>query len=109
MSETKYKVKTTSRFKRDFKLAKRRGLDTGLLEETISVLANGGTLPERYHDHALIGKLDGFRECHVLPDFLLIYLIEDDVLTLTLIESSFGVPHALSSRARREIPSQSVR
>lgn len=40
MSETKYKVKTTSRFKRDFKLAKRRGLDTGLLEETISVLAN---------------------------------------------------------------------
>lgn len=84
MSETKYRVKTTSRFKRDFKLAKRRGLDTGLLEETISVLANGGTLPERYHDHALIGKLDGFRECHVLPDFLLIYLIEDDVLTLTL-------------------------
>ena len=84
MSETKYKVKTTSRFKRDFKLAKRRGLDTGLLEETISVLANGVTLPERYHDHALIGKLDGFRECHVLPDFLLIYLIEDDVLTLTL-------------------------
>lgn len=84
MRKTKYTVKATSRFKKDFRLAKRRGLDIGLLEKAIALLAYGETLPERYRDHALTGDMDGFRECHVLPDFLLVYLIEDDVLTLTL-------------------------
>lgn len=84
MRETKYTVKTTTRFRKDLKVVKRRGLNVGLLKQAISILATGGTLPERYHDHALTGNLTGFRECHILPDLLLVYLIEEDVLVLTL-------------------------
>lgn len=84
MKKTKYTIKTTTRFRKDLKLAKRRGLNVSLLKETISILAAGDTLPERYHDHALTGNLIGFRECHILPDLLLVYLIEEDVLVLTL-------------------------
>lgn len=87
MRETKYAVKTTTKFKKDLKLAKRRGLDVGLLKEAISILATGGVLPESYRDHALTGNLSGFRECHILPDMLLVYLMEEDVLVLTLVRT----------------------
>ena len=58
-----------------------------LLKEAISILATGGALPERYRDHALTGNLSGFRECHILPDLLLVYLMEEDVLVLTLVRT----------------------
>ena len=84
MRKTKYTVKSTTQFKKDFKLAMKRGLKTELLEEVIAALAMGETLPEKHKDHALTGNWFGHRECHVLPDWLLIYRIEDEVLVLTL-------------------------
>ena len=84
MRKTKYTVKTTSQFKKDFKLAMKRGLNIDLLEIVIATLALGEPLPDKNKDHALTGNWIGHRECHILPDWLLIYRIEDDVLVLTL-------------------------
>ena len=84
MKETKYNVKTTTQFKKDYKLAVKRGLKISLLKDVIAVLAMGETLPDKNRDHALTGNWIGHRECHILPDWLLIYRIEDDVLVLTL-------------------------
>lgn len=81
---TKYTVKPTTQFKKDYKLAIRRGLKIELLEEIISNLANGVPLPEKNKDHALGGSWNGHRECHILPDWLLVYRLENDVLVLTL-------------------------
>lgn len=66
---------------------KKRGLDLSLLEDVINTLCQGKSLEEKYHDHELKGKLKGFRECHIQPDWLLIYLIENDILTLTLVDT----------------------
>lgn len=84
MKKTKYVVKTTSQFKRDYKLAMKRGRNLALLEEIVTHLALGEELPEKNRDHALTGNWVGHRECHIQPDWLLIYRIEDDVLVLTL-------------------------
>ncbi len=81
---TKYIVKPTSQFKRDFKLAMKRGLRMELLEEVVAALAMGEPLPDRNRDHVLTGSWSGYRECHILPDWLLIYRIVDEVLVLTL-------------------------
>lgn len=84
MRKTKYTVKPTTQFKKDYKLAMKRGLKINLLEDVIAALAMGEPLPEKNKDHALTGNWAGHRECHVLPDWLLVYRIEDDVLVLTL-------------------------
>ena len=84
MRKTKYTVKSTSQFKKDYKLAMKRGLKINLLEDVIAALAMGETLPEKNKDHALTGNWAGHRECHILPNWLLVYRIEDDVLVLTL-------------------------
>lgn len=84
MKKAKYIVKTTSQFKKDYKLALKRGLKVCILERIITTLAMGEALPEKHKDHALSGDWDGYRECHILPDWLLIYRIEDNVLVLTL-------------------------
>lgn len=84
MKNTKYTVKPTTQFKKDYKLAVKRGLDIKLLEDVITDLAMGIPLPEKNRDHALSGNWTGHRECHVLPDWLLIYRIDDNVLVLTL-------------------------
>ena len=84
MNQTKYAVKYTTQFKKDFKLAAKRGLKTKLLEDVITALAAGESLDDKYRDHALSGNWSGFRECHILPDWLLIYRVENDVLVLTL-------------------------
>ena len=81
---TKYTVKFTSQFKKDYKLAIKRGLKIDLLDNVVRTLAAGEELPEKSKDHALTGNWLGHRECHILPDWLLIYCIEDDVLVLTL-------------------------
>jgi len=81
---TKYTVKMTTQFKKDYKLATKRGLNISLLDDAITILAMGQELPEKFRDHALIGNWFGHRECHILPDWLLIYRIENDVLVLTL-------------------------
>ena len=84
MRKTKYVVVTTSHFRKDYKLALKRKLNVKLLEDVIAALAMGEALPEKNKDHALTGDWTGHRECHVQPDWLLIYRIEDDVLVLTL-------------------------
>ena len=84
MRKTKYIVKLTTQFKKDYKLAIKRGWKISLLDDVIAALAMGRTLPEKAKDHALSGNWAGHRECHVLPDWLLVYRIEDDVLVLTL-------------------------
>ena len=77
----------TGRFKKSLKLAKKRGLDLTLLDKVITMLQNDIPLEEKYCDHELKGKYHGFRECHIQPDWLLIYLKENDVLTLTLVDT----------------------
>ena len=74
----------TNQFKKDYKLAMKRHLDIELLDNVIRILSRGETLPEKNKDHALTGDWIGHRECHILPDWLLVYRIEDDILILTL-------------------------
>lgn len=69
----KYKIKPTTIFKKQVRLMSRRGCDLNLLIETVDMLALGIQLPEKYHDHPLSGKWKGYRECHIRPDWLLIY------------------------------------
>lgn len=81
---TKYEIKNTTQFKKDYKLAKRRGLNLDLLKDIVTKLANGESLEAKYKDHPLSGDWAGHRECHIQPDWLLVYRIEYDVLVLTL-------------------------
>ena len=74
----------TTRFKIDYKLSIIRNLNIYFLDGIIRILALGETLPEKNKDHELTGEWAGHRECHIQPDWLLIYRIEDDVLVLTL-------------------------
>ena len=74
----------TTKFKKDYKLAMKRHMDIGLLDDIIRALSRGEKLPEKNKDHELTGDWVGHRECHIQPDWLLIYRIEDDVLVLTL-------------------------
>lgn len=83
----KYTIKYSGRFKKNYKLAQKRGLNVNLLKDIIIKLGNGVILEEKYKDHALKGKWEGFRECHVQPDWLLIYLVENDILTLILVDT----------------------
>lgn len=82
-----YRVKITTSFKKGYKRAKRRGLDLDLLDHVIDTLRHREKLDAKYRDHELQGEWRGFHECHIQPDWLLIYLIEDDILTLTLTET----------------------
>ncbi len=80
----KYTVKPTTKFQRDLKRAQKRGYDISLLTEIIKKLANGETLPEKNRDHSLSGDYAGCRECHITPDWLLIYEIDNGELILYL-------------------------
>ena len=84
---TKYEIKNTTQFKKDYKLAKRRGLDISLLKDIVTKLANGEPLDPKYKDHSLSGNWTGHRECHIQPDWLLIYRYEENVLILTLVRT----------------------
>lgn len=80
----KYDIQFTNQFKKDLKLAKKQNKDLDKLFEVIDILANGGTLDAKYRDHDLTGNYKGTRECHIEPDWLLIYEICGDVLVLML-------------------------
>ena len=84
MKKTKSHVKATIQFKREYKLAMKRGRDIQLLDDVIELLADGKQLEEKYRDHPLSGRWEGSRECHILPDWLLIYRLNEGILTLTL-------------------------
>lgn len=80
----KYKVIQSSKFKKDYKRAKKRGLDMGILKYAIMLLADGLPLPENFHDHDLIGNYTGYRECHLQPDWLLVYKYTEEELVINL-------------------------
>lgn len=80
----KYTIRPTSRFQKDLKRIAKRGYDTELLSAVIKKLANGEPLEQKHHDHVLTGNYIGYRECHITPDWLLIYEISDDTLLLYL-------------------------
>ena len=84
MKETKLTVKLTTIFKKDYKMAMKRGRKLELLDKVITTLAMGENLPNENRDHDLHGNWKGYRECHIQPDWLLIYKIEKDILVLTL-------------------------
>ena len=77
----------TAQFKRNYKLVAKRHLDIALLDDVIRALSRGERLSEKYKDHSLSGNWAGHRECHILPDCLLVYRIDDDVLVLTLVRN----------------------
>lgn len=77
-------IRYESTFKKDFKRIVKRGYDIKLLEEVIGILASGQPLPGKYRDHVLIGAYADCRECHIQPDWLLIYQIQADELILYL-------------------------
>lgn len=81
---SKYRIVQTSKFKKDLKVAIKRGYDIELLSTVIDLLINGEKLPEKYKDHDLIGGYKGCRECHITPDWLLIYEIDGQELILYL-------------------------
>ncbi|MBO5255892.1 MAG: type II toxin-antitoxin system YafQ family toxin [Clostridia bacterium] len=77
-------IKKTTKFKKDFKTAVRRGCDISVFEYVVTELANERRLDEKYKDHALTGNYIGFRECHLAPDWLLVYQVDKGQLILTL-------------------------
>ena len=80
-------IRYQSAFNKDFKRIKKRGYNTSLLEKVIGILAEGNELPPEYKDHALTGDYAGCRECHITPDWLLIYEINNGELLLYLIRT----------------------
>lgn len=82
--ENKYKLAVTNSFKRDFKKVKKRGCDIELMNDVVDMLLAGEPLPENNRDHALTGNWTGFRECHIQPDWLLVYQIFEERLILSL-------------------------
>ena len=80
----KLQVKFSNRFKSDLKLAKKQNKNLDKLFLVIEKLANLEKLDDKYRDHSLIGEYKGLRECHIEPDLLLIYYIENNTLTLVL-------------------------
>ena len=80
----KYGIKYTNQFKKDLKRAKKQNKNLDELFYVVNILADGGTLSDRYHDHDLSGKYKGTTECHIEPDWLLVYEIRNDILVLML-------------------------
>ena len=78
-----YKIEFTNEMKRNVKLMRKRGKDLSKLTEILDILASGQPLSPKNKDHQLTGSLSDFRECHIEPDWLLVYKLHDDVLILT--------------------------
>lgn len=79
-----YKIRPTIKFQKDLKRVQKRGYDLALLTKVLNFLVNEEPLPEKYKDHNLNGNYKGCRECHITPDWLLIYEVLDDELILYL-------------------------
>ena len=78
------KIEYTNKFKKDYKRILERHLNESLLDEVLSLLIEEKTLPMKYRDHDLVGEYTGCRECHIQPDWLLIYRKDKEFLTLIL-------------------------
>ena len=82
-----YKIVLSNRFKKDLKTAQKRGMNLSLLKRVVDILASGEHLEAKYHDHDLEGDYKGFHECHIQPDWLLVYRIEQKELLLFLFRT----------------------
>ena len=80
----KYSVDVTNSFKKDFINCFDRGLNTGLLIQAVEILAIEGKLPQEYKPHPLHNNYQGFMECHIQPDWLLVWKQDNDNLILLL-------------------------
>lgn len=80
----KYKLDYTTAFSKDLKKIKKRGYDIRLMSAVIDKLQAGEPLEEKYKDHSLTGNWKGYRECHILPDWLLVYKVYENELVLVL-------------------------
>lgn len=81
------KIVATNNFKKDIEKYQKRGYDLSLLDEVVMKLANEEKLDKKYRDHSLKGDYSQYRECHVKPDWLLIYTIDNDYLELILFRT----------------------
>ena len=79
-----YSIHTTKQFRKSLKRLEKRGYNINLLNEIVNMLAKGKKLPEKNKDHSLRGNFIGHRECHIAPDWLLIYKYYDEILVLSL-------------------------
>lgn len=79
-----YNIEQTNKFKKDIKLAKKRGLKMTLLDDVISILSQNGKLPSKYKPHLLVGNFKGFWECHIQPDWLLVWKQDEAIKLITL-------------------------
>ena len=79
-----YQIRPSNKFQKDLKRVQRRGYDMSFLTSVLKLLAAGDALPIKYRDHALAGNYEGCRECHITPDWLLIYEVTEDSLILYL-------------------------
>ena len=79
-----YRIVAAGKFKKDLKAVIKRGYNMKLMDEVVTKLSNGEKLPEKNKDHALVGNYAGKRECHITPDWLLIYEIDNGELILYL-------------------------
>lgn len=80
-------IKYQTAFKKDYRRLKKRGYDMGSLEKTIALLSSGQKLPQSYRDHSLSGDYSGCRECHIAPDWLLVYEVVENELLLYLLRT----------------------
>ena len=83
----KYRIKYSGTFKKSYKLCKRRGYDMTKLKEVIAILESKGELPPRYRPHILSGRHAGKWECHIESDWLLVWIQENDTMTLLFIDT----------------------
>ena len=82
-----YTIVTTSQYRKSYKRASKRGLDIQILDDIVKKLSLGEKLGPKYKDHILKGKYKGYHECHIAPDWLLIYSIKNDILVITLVDT----------------------
>ena len=82
-----YKIKYTGRFKKSYNKCVKRGYDISVFEKAVSILSETGTLPQEYRPHLLSGKFEGYWECHLQPDWLLIWQKIEDELLLILTDT----------------------
>ncbi|MCF8236481.1 MAG: type II toxin-antitoxin system YafQ family toxin [Bacteroidales bacterium] len=82
-----YRIRTTKRFVKDFAKCSKRNYDLALLEQVLELLVQDGKLPQKYWPHVLSGNLNGYWECHVKPDWLLIWKQDDENQIIDLVRT----------------------
>ena len=83
----KYTIRQTKKFRKELKKMLKRGVDRTKLSAVVKMLAKGEPLPPQYHDHALTGDLAGTRDCHITPDWLLIYVKDTEIKIISLLRT----------------------